>query len=118
MEEERGVAQFYAEPAYDHNLAERVIEYLQTRDARLFPFTVHFDAERRRAFVRDLRDGLADLTDSGSARKTAAVGFIMRDSRLHRIVREWAAAGGGWPRSSDPRNPNSPLASVGGDTSR
>jgi hypothetical protein len=89
-----------------------VIEYLQTRDSRLFPFTARFDEARRRAFVRDLRDGLADLTDSGSARKTSAVGFIMRDSRLHQIVHEWAAAGGGWPRGADPRNPTSALSSV------
>jgi hypothetical protein len=112
VEEDRGVAQFNPDPSYDHNLAERVVEYLQTRDVRIFPFTARFDDERRRAFVLDLRDGLADLTDSGSARKTSAVGFIMKDSRLHRIVREWAAAGGGWPRGTDPRNPSSSLVSL------
>ena len=106
------MAQFMVEPNYDHNLAERVIAYLQTRDPRLFPFTARFDDERRRAFVRDLREGLAELTDSGSARKTAATGYIMSDDRLHRIVREWAAAGGGWPRGADPRNPMTSLGSV------
>jgi hypothetical protein len=97
------VAQFNVDPTYDHDLAERVVEYLQTRDARLFPFAARFDDERRRAFVRDLREGLADLTDSGSARKTSSTGFMMKDTRLHLIVREWAAAGGGWPRGADPR---------------
>jgi hypothetical protein len=97
------VAQLSPEPAYDHRLAERVVTYLQTRDPALFPFTARFDAARRRAFVRDLREALADLTDSGSARKTAAAGYIMKDHRLHDVVREWAAANGGWPRGADPR---------------
>ena len=106
------MAQINVEPVYDHELAERVVEYLQTRDVRLFPFTARFDAERRRAFVRDLREGLAELTDSGSARKTSATGYLMKDTRLHQIVREWAAAGGGWPRGADPRNPVTALGSV------
>ena len=103
------MAQLSPEPAYDHRLAERVVIYLQTRDPALFPFTARFDAARRRAFVRDLREALADLTDSGSARKTAAAGFIMNDRRIHDVVREWAAANGGWPRGSDPRNPDTAL---------
>jgi hypothetical protein len=106
------VAQLRPEPAYDHRLAERIITYLQTRDPALFPFTAHFDAGRRRAFVRDLREALADLTDSGSARKTAASGFIMKDRRLHEVVMEWAAANGGWPAGADPRNPVTALGSV------
>lgn len=106
------MAQITVDPTYDHDLAERVIEYLQTRDPRLFPFSARFDDERRRAFVRDLREGLAELTDSGSARKTAATGYVMNDTRLHQIVREWAAAGGGWPRGADPRNPVTSLGSV------
>jgi hypothetical protein len=89
-------------PAYDERLVERVITYLQTGDSRLFPFTEHFDEARRRAFIRDLREGLADLTDSGSARKTSAVGFIMRDQRLREIVETWAEARGGWPRGIEP----------------
>lgn len=100
--EGRSVAQFTPEPAYDHRLAERVIVYLQTRDPALFPFTARFDAAQRRAFVRDLREALSDLTDSGSARKTSASGFIMKDRRLHEVVAEWAAANGGWPRGADP----------------
>ena len=107
------MAQFRPESVYDHRLAELVVEYLQTRDPRLFPFTAAFDADRQRAFVRDLREGLSDLTDSGSARKTSAAGFIMNDARLHEIVREWAAARGGWPRGADPRNPVTALGSVG-----
>lgn len=106
------MAQIDPEPAYDHRLAERVVAYLETRDAALFPFTARFDAEQRRAFIRDLREGLADLTDSGSARKTSATGFIMKDTRLHEVVREWAAARGGWPRGSDPRNPVTSLGAV------
>ncbi|HEY7036731.1 MAG TPA: hypothetical protein VH482_35715 [Thermomicrobiales bacterium] len=99
------MAQLSPEPAYDHRLAERIVLYLQTRDPALFPFTARFDAARRRAFVRDLREALADLTDSGSARKTAAAGFIMKDRRLHEVVHEWAAANGGWPHGADPRTP-------------
>ncbi|CAA9553472.1 MAG: hypothetical protein AVDCRST_MAG49-2040 [uncultured Thermomicrobiales bacterium] len=99
-------------PAYDHRLAERVVTYLQTKDVTLFPFTARFDAERRRAFIRDLREGLSDLTDSGSARKTSASGFIMRDQRLRQVIEEWAAAGGGWPRGADPRDDDTALGAV------
>jgi hypothetical protein len=105
LAETKNVAQINPGPAYDQRLAERVVVYLQTRDARLFPFTEKFDAARLRSFVRDLREGLSDLQDSGSARKTSATGFIMRDRRLHEVVNEWAAANGGWPEGSDPRDP-------------
>lgn len=103
------MAQFDPEPAYNHQLAERVIHYLHTKDARLFPFTANFNDAQRRSFISDLREGLADLTDSGSARKTSASGFIMSDRRLHDIVREWRAAGGGWPRGADPTVPDTAL---------
>lgn len=106
------------EPTYDHRLAERVIAYLQTRDSRLFPFTARFDADRERAFVRDLREGLAELTDSGSARKTSATGFTMRDERLHQIVSEWAAANGGWPLGADPRQASTALGPIAADDER
>lgn len=96
------MAQFYPDPAYDHRLAERVIVYLQTKDPAHFPFTASFDEERRRAFIRDLREALSDLTDSGSARKTAASGFIMSDRRLQEVIAEWAAADGDWPRGMEP----------------
>jgi hypothetical protein len=99
------VAQFDPEPNYDHRLQERVIQYLQTRDWRLFPFSEGFDDAKRRAFVRDLREGLAGLTDSGSARKTSATGFLMRDQLLKEIVIGWAAAKGGWPEWADPADP-------------
>jgi hypothetical protein len=94
---------------------ERVVAYLQTGDARLFPFTRHFDAERHRAFRRDLREGLAELTDSGSARKTSATGFIMSDARLREIVYEWAEAGGRWPRGAEPTTRVSALGPLGPD---
>jgi hypothetical protein len=106
------VAQLSPEPNYDHHLAERIVLYLQTRDPALFPFTVRFDEARRRAFVHDLREALAALTDSGSARKTAAAGFIMQDRRLHDVVAEWAAAGGGWPPGSNPRVPVTALGAA------
>jgi len=109
------VAQIDPEPNYDHRLAERVVVYLQTNDPRLFPFTGDFDAERRRAFARDLREGLGEISDSGSARKTSATGFLMSDARLHNIVREWAAARGGWPRGSDPRVRSTAVGSVADD---
>lgn len=105
-------------PAYDHRLAERVIAYLQTKDVTLFPFTARFDTDRQHAFIRDLREGLSDLTDSGSARKTSAAGFIMRDKRLREVVEEWAAAGGGWPRGSDPRDADTALGAVSDEDER
>ncbi|GIW03938.1 MAG: hypothetical protein KatS3mg059_0558 [Thermomicrobiales bacterium] len=103
------MVQIEPEPTYDHTLVERVIMYLETRDPRLFPFTAQFTPEQRRAFIHDLREALADLQDSGSARKTSATGYIMRDRRLHETVREWAAANGGWPSGSDPRDPDTAL---------
>ncbi len=106
------MAQIDPDPNYDHRLAERVVVYLQTKDPRLFPFTARFDAERRRAFIRDLREGLAEITDSGSKRATSATGFVMNDDRLHLIVREWAAANGEWPRGADPRVAVTALGSV------
>lgn len=109
---EHQVAQIDPEPNYTHGLAERTIAYLQTKDWRLFPFTEPFDEARRRAFARDLREGLAELTDSGSARKTSATGFIMRDERLKAIVAEWAAAKGGWPAGADPRDEDTALGSI------
>lgn len=90
------------DPAYNHHLAERVVEYLQTRDVNLFPFTGGFDAAREKAFIRDLRDGLGALVDTGSARKTSATGFMMSDQRLREVVSEWARAAGGWPDGADP----------------
>src|SRR4051794_37886935 len=92
-------------PAYDHRLAERVILYLQTKNSALFPFTSQFDEARQRAFTHDLREALADLQDSGRARKTSSSGFMMNDRRLNEVVAEWAAAGGEWPRGSDPQDP-------------
>ncbi len=106
------MAQIDPEPTYDHLLAERVVAYLQTHNPRLFPFTARFDEERQSAFIRDLREGLAEITDSGSKRATSATGFVMSDDRLHLIVREWAAANGGWPRGADPRVAVTALGSV------
>jgi hypothetical protein len=103
--------QLRADPAYDHRLAERIVVYLETKDPSLFPFTAKFDDARRKAFIRDLREALADLQDSGSARKTSASGFIMRDKRLHDVVEEWAAANGDWPPGSDPRTYDTSLGS-------
>lgn len=105
-------------PAYDHRLAERVVVYLQTRNSDLFPFTAGFDEARSKAFVRDLREALADLQDSGSARKTSASGFIMRDRRLHEVVNEWAEADGEWPLGADPRVADSALGSIDPDEER
>ncbi len=109
------MVQIDPEPNYDHNLVERVVSFLQTKDARQFPFTRHFDETRHRAFRRDLREGLAEITDSGSARKTSASGFIMSDARLRDIVYEWAAAGGSWPRGAEPTNRVSALGALGPD---
>jgi hypothetical protein len=111
------VAQIQPEPNYDHRLAERVVAYLQTNDHRLFSFTQHFTPAQRRAFARDLREGLGEITDSGSARKTSATGFLMSDGRLHRIVREWAMARGAWPRGADPQTPVTSLGSIADEDS-
>jgi len=105
LAETKSVVQLNPRPAYDHALSERVIVYLQTRDPQLFPFTERFTPAQLRSFAHDLREGLSDLVDSGSARKTSASGFIMHDKRLHEIVNEWAAANGGWPEGSDARDP-------------
>lgn len=104
------MAQISPEPTYDHDLARRVVDYLQSGDTRLFPFTAKMDPVKRAAFNRDLRDGLSDLLDSGSARKTSATGFLMRDQRLHEIIQEWRDAGGGWPPGADPDAVDTPLA--------
>jgi hypothetical protein len=110
---ECGVVQIYPGQAYDHDLASSAIAFLQTRDPALFPFTSRFDEARMKAFVRDLREGLSDLTDSGSARKTSAAGFMMRDRRLRETIADWASADGDWPVGSDPSNPNSGLGTAG-----
>lgn len=86
------MAQLHSQSAYDHTLVERVIRFLQTKDPTIFPFTEQLSAEQRRAFMGELRDGLADLQDSGSARKTSAAGFIMRDSHLRAVVDSWYSA--------------------------
>ena len=106
------MVQFYPGQAYDHDLAEAVVTFLQTRDPQIFPFVAGFDDERMRAFFRDLREALAELTDSGSARKTSASGFMMRDRRLHEVVGEWASADGDWPAGSSPAVATSSLGSV------
>lgn len=92
-------------PVYHHGLAELAIAWLQTKDPSIFPFTVNFDDEQRRAFTRDLRMGLNDITESGSKRGTASVGFPTSDRRLRAVVEAWAEADGGWPESQDPTNP-------------
>ena len=84
-------------PTFDQFMVDRVILFLQTRDPEIFPFTRRFDDAKMTAFVRDLRDGLADLPDSGSKRGTSSTGFPMNDWRLRGILDEWARAGGGWP---------------------
>lgn len=106
------MAQIDPEPAFDQRLVDRVIAYLQTRESRLFPFAEAFDDDQLRAFMRDLRVGLSDLTESGAKRGTAAAGFLVNDRRLHEIVREWANAGGRWPAGSDPRDPFSALGAT------
>lgn len=104
--------QIYPGQAYDHDLAAHIIEFLQTRDPQLFPFVSSFDDERMKAFVHDLREALADLTDSGSARKTSSSGFMMRDRRLHEVVGEWAAADGDWPNGTRASVATTSLGSV------
>ncbi len=106
------MAQMDPEPAFDQRLVDRAIAYLQTRDSRLFPFAERLDEDQLRAFVRDLRVGLSDLTESGAKRGTAAAGFLVNDHRLHEVVQEWARAGGRWPAGSDPRDPFTALGAA------
>lgn len=96
------MAQITPEPLYDHDLAHRAIEFLHTSNRRLFPFTEKMDARQLAAFKRDLREGLGEALDSGSARKTSATGYMTGARRLNEIVQEWRAAGGSWPPGSDP----------------
>lgn len=103
------MAQINPRPAFDQALVERAIAYLHTRDPQLFPFAANFDDERERAFVRDLRVTLNDLTESGSKRGTSAAGFLVSDLRLKLVVEAWAAADGSWPPGSDPRDATSLL---------
>lgn len=110
--EESRVAQMDRADSYDQRLSNRVIAFLQTRDSRLFPFTEQFDDDKLSAFMRDLRIGLSDLTESGAKRGTSASGFLVNDRRLHEIVREWTNAGGRWPAGSDSRDPFSALAAT------
>ena len=105
------MAQINPEERYNDLLMDRVVRYLQTRDARLFPFAAGFDEHQQAAFVRDLREGLSMITDSGSARKSAATGFTTTDQSLRRVVEEWSAAGGGWPEGSFPQDPVTALGS-------
>jgi hypothetical protein len=111
------VAQIEPEHPYNDAVLDRVVAYLQTLDWRYFPFSANFDERQRSAFVRDLREGLGDVNDSGSARKTSATGFIASDRALRRVVAEWQAAGGGWPEGSYPTDPDTALASSSVDDS-
>lgn len=83
------MAQLYAPPDYNHSLVERVVRYLETKETALFPFTATFTWDEKMAFMKDLRRALGSLTDSGSARKTAAVGFIMSDDELEEVIGSW-----------------------------
>lgn len=95
----------FAEAPINSRLITLAMDYLHTLDPQYFPFTAGFDEERRDAFVRDLRIGLSDLTESGAKRGTSSTGYITSDKRLQAIVRDWADAEGGWPKGQDPRNP-------------
>ncbi|MDF3016501.1 MAG: hypothetical protein K0R44_1726, partial [Thermomicrobiales bacterium] len=81
------------------------------RDRRIFPFTANFDEHQIAAFVRDLREGLSEVTDGGSARKTSATGFITSDQVLRRVIDEWSEANGDWPEGSFPQDSVTALGS-------
>ena len=111
------MVQIYPGELFNDELMERVVRYLQTRDARYFPFAANFDRGQQAAFVRDLQEGLSSITDSGSARKSSATGFTTSDETLRRVVNEWAAAGGGWPAGSFPQHAATALGSSSHDDS-
>jgi len=106
------VAQLEQHQAYHDRVTDRVIVFLQTGDTALFPFTAEFDEAQMAAFVHDLRDALSSLTDSGSARKTSAAGFVVSDQRINDVIAEWARARGGWPAGTDASNPDTALGTV------
>jgi hypothetical protein len=105
------VAQIDPEQRLHYWLIDRVVRFLQTRDRRIFPFTANFDEDQLTAFVRDLREGLGEVIDGGSARKTSATGFITSDENLRRIIDEWSDANGDWPEGSFPQDPVTALGS-------
>jgi hypothetical protein len=105
------VAQIDPEQRYHDWLMNRVVRFLQTRDRRIFPFTANIDEHQLAAFVRDLREGLSEVTDSGSARKSSATGFTTTDQILRRIIDEWSAANGEWPEGSFPQDAVTALGS-------
>jgi hypothetical protein len=106
------MAQISPPRSYHQELTRRVIDFLQTSDPRLFPFTLNMDEVRLAAFKRDLREGLGEVLDSGSARKTSATGRIVSDRRLIEIIEEWRSAGGGWPAGADPDALDTALAAL------
>ena len=105
------MAQIDPEQRFRDWLMDRVVRFLQTRDRRIFPFTENFDEHQLAAFVRDLREGLSDVTHGGSARKTSATGFITSDQVLRRILDEWSRANGDWPEGAFPQDPATALGS-------
>ncbi len=105
------MAQIKPNRPYNDLLMDRVVGYLQTRDARYFSFAARFDDEKTTAFIRDLREGLSEITDSGSARKSAATGFTTSNEILSRIIGEWQAANGDWPEGSFPEDAATALGS-------
>ena len=105
------MAQIDPEQRYHDWLMDRVVRFLQTRDRRIFPFTTNFDEDQLAAFVRDLREGLSEVTHGGSARKTSATGFVTNDRNLLRIINEWSGANGDWPEGSFPQDPVTALGS-------
>jgi hypothetical protein len=105
------VAQIDPEQRFHDWLMDRVVRFLQTRDRRIFPFTANFDEHQIAAFVRDLREGLSEVTHGGSARKTSATGFVTSDRVLQRIIDEWGSANGDWPEGSFPQDPATALGS-------
>ncbi len=111
------MAQIKPDRPYNNWLMDRVVDFLQTRDSRIFPFTADFDDDRRSAFIRDLREGLSEITDSGSARKSAATGFTTSNQILGRIIEEWQAANDGWPAGSFPQDSVTSLGSSAAEDS-
>ena len=98
------MAQIDPQQRFHDWLMDRVVRFLQTRDRRIFPFTAEFDEHQLAAFVRDLREGLSEVTHGGSARKTSATGFVTSDRNLQRIINEWSQANGDWPEGSFPQD--------------
>ena len=105
------MAQIDPEQRFHDWLMDRVVRFLQTRDRRIFPFTANFDEHQLAAFVRDLREGLSEVTQAAAPARPRQRGSSRAIRVLRRIIDEWSEANGDWPEGSFPQDPVTALGS-------